>query len=261
MASATGKREGVYLIGHYEDDIKGAKLPSIRQALGHFLYLHNEKHKTTRESAKTTIEKIIEFWVKAAIPTKSKQHCIIKIEKLFSEWKNLKKSKNRRTDTQTENENKLVDQLENLFDIALENAEDMIQNDADKAFLLAQREPGRRGSMASVDKVTQRESEKKRMKEKKQDLRQKKAKLELCQAKETASLDFLSDASSSPRLSEEEFIPKIRKEGNTMKNIITQELCSTLDRNKVSDMSAAMIIGETVKSMDEPLRDKKTLLV
>ena len=165
MASATGKREGVYLIGHSEDDIKGAKLPSIRQALGHFLYLHNEKHRTTRESAKTTIEKIMEFWVKASIPTKSKQHCIIKIEKLFYEWKNLKKSKNRRTDTQTENENKLVDQLENLFDIALENAEDMIQNDIDKAFLLAQREPGRRGSMASIDKVTQRESEKKRMKE------------------------------------------------------------------------------------------------
>ena len=64
-------------------------------------------------------------------------------------------------------------------------------------------------------------------------MRQKKAKLELCQAKETASLDFLSDASSSPRLSEEEFISKIRKEGNPMKNIITQELCSTLDRNKV----------------------------
>ena len=34
MASATGKREGVYLIGHYEDDIKGAKLSFDTTGLG-----------------------------------------------------------------------------------------------------------------------------------------------------------------------------------------------------------------------------------
>jgi len=36
----------VFLLEKYEDDIKGSKLPSNRQALGYFLYLHCELKKT-----------------------------------------------------------------------------------------------------------------------------------------------------------------------------------------------------------------------
>jgi hypothetical protein len=39
----------------------------------------------------------------------------------------------------------------NLFDVAATNALDVLKNEEDKAFLLAQREPGRRGQLGSVD--------------------------------------------------------------------------------------------------------------
>lgn len=64
------------------------------------------------------------------------------------------KNASRRTETQQKNEIKFKHCFEDLFDIAHSNALDMIIIDEDKAFLVAQREKGRTGSMSSsVDNV------------------------------------------------------------------------------------------------------------
>ena len=75
---AYDKRKNVYLLGRYEDDIKGAKLPSNEQVLCFFLYNHNKLNLTIKESATKTVEKVIEFWDKARIPIRYKYDCLKK---------------------------------------------------------------------------------------------------------------------------------------------------------------------------------------
>ena len=82
------------------------------------------------------------FWERAHIPVKDSQHCIIKLEKLFSELKVLKKHKNRETSLHRQQEAEFVVNLENLSDIAHADALSTIKIPEDQAFLLAQREIG-----------------------------------------------------------------------------------------------------------------------
>jgi len=59
----------------------------------------------------------------------------------------LKKNKGQTSATQTANEGSFVKELDDLFDMAQENALAMITIDEDREFLLAQRERGPRGCM------------------------------------------------------------------------------------------------------------------
>jgi hypothetical protein len=163
MASASSSsqsRKPLFLLGTYVEEIRGVKLPSNQQGLGHFLYLHKEQNKTVREASTMTVEKIEEFWRRAHIPIRHKQDCVKKVEALFQRWQALKKNSNRRSVTQQNNEAELVSCLDDLFDIAHANAMNMMTIEEDKAFLLAQREKGRRGAMSSVDNVLAKKEQK-----------------------------------------------------------------------------------------------------
>ncbi len=76
----------------------------------------------------------------------------IKLEKLFEEWRLLKKNKARISPSQRAKESTFVSKLEDLFDIAHANVLTMASVlHEDKEFLIAQRKRGRCGSMAGVD--------------------------------------------------------------------------------------------------------------
>ena len=62
LIMASVKRNKVYLVKNFEDDIKGSKLPSKRQVLCFFLYNHIQLEKTVQDSATKTVEKVTEFW-------------------------------------------------------------------------------------------------------------------------------------------------------------------------------------------------------
>ena len=64
----------------------------------------------------------------------------------------MQKHKNRTTHAHKEKENKFVDRLEDLFDIAHANALTKL-NPEDQAFLLTQRKKGRPGAIGPVDRV------------------------------------------------------------------------------------------------------------
>jgi len=85
------------------------------------------------------------FWERSCIPVRGSQHCISKLEKLFNEWKVLKKHKNRETSLQTAGGRWSLENLENLFVIGHADALSTIKIPEDRAFLLAQREKGQRG--------------------------------------------------------------------------------------------------------------------
>ncbi|KAG0704999.1 hypothetical protein GWK47_024575 [Chionoecetes opilio] len=88
-----------------------------------------------------------------ADPNDPKDNIVTKIEKLHREYELLKKGRYRRSEAQISKEKDFEVLLDNLFDVAHGNALTMMTNQEDKEFLLAQREPGRRGRMGGVDSV------------------------------------------------------------------------------------------------------------
>ena len=62
-----------------------------------------------------------------------------------------KNNKTKRSQIHIDKENKFSENLDDLMDIAHQNALDMIIIEEDKLFLIAQREDGRRGYMSEVD--------------------------------------------------------------------------------------------------------------
>ena len=91
MAKATRLQTQVYLLGDSISELNGSKLPSLRMALGFFLHRHLEMKDTIKQASSVTIKEIAKFWQKARIPMREQQHCQIKLEKLFEEWRLFKK--------------------------------------------------------------------------------------------------------------------------------------------------------------------------
>lgn len=152
MANTRSKTKP-YLIASEETEIRGSKLPSNRQILSVFLYHHLTLGKTIQGSSKIVIREAVCFWKKARIPAQDERNSLPKVKKLYENWIKLKKNAARKTDTQRSNEKEFVDRLDDLFDIAHADAMKIITIQEDKEFLLAQREKGRRGNLAQVDKV------------------------------------------------------------------------------------------------------------
>ena len=99
-------------------------------------FYHREK-KTVRDSAAAVADEILDFWYRARIPTKQRYHVIAHVEKLFDEYCKLKKNKGRQTDTQRSKESDFVTHLEELFDIAHEEAMSLITIEEEKTIFTA----------------------------------------------------------------------------------------------------------------------------
>lgn len=148
----TRKDTEQWLVGYPIVSITGCKLPSSGQVFLRFLQHHKVEKKPIRESAALVVDEVLPFWEKARIPTQFKVNIGNGLENMYKEtYQGLRKSKNR-TGGKYEAERKAFEEsLDKLFDIAHQDAENLIRNPEDWAFLLAQREKGRRGSMMSVD--------------------------------------------------------------------------------------------------------------
>lgn len=281
MAS-TRHRKSLYVIGTPESEILGAKLPSNKQVLSKFLYHHTVEKKTLRESSKTTFIAVKSFWEKAGIPTRASQHCQSKIENLYTKWFNLKKHRDRKTETQEEKLKAFVSDFDNLFDVAHQDALSTIRKE-DRLFLQAQREPGRRGIIGSLDRVDLELKNRKRARDAADNKRKEKALKYEASTSTSAALDLSPKSSSSSasaagsadtsedesyldavggaaKLSEES--PRAGPSGlktalpaKRPKNLLSPGLVSALDRTNISSRNAAYIMAETVRSMGENLQE------
>lgn len=162
MACKRKLRTKIFLIGSETTQISGSKLPSNRQVLQVLFYNIRYVNLTVRVSARLAIEETIIFWQKARIPVRETQHCIAKLEALYKEWRNLQKNSSRNSDIQRNKENAFTDNLNDLFDIAHAKALSTIKIAQDREFLIAQRQKGRPGYLAGVDKKLA-EKEKRRL--------------------------------------------------------------------------------------------------
>lgn len=145
-------RQPIFLVGHMISQITGNKLPSNGDCLRALFYNMRIVHLDFNDSSGLVADEILLFWRKARIPTK--YHCDIvrKIKKLYDNWRSLEKNKSRNFLTQQTNENSFKNHLNDLFDIAHENALDIIKIEEDKNFLTLQRQKGRVGCMGGIDK-------------------------------------------------------------------------------------------------------------
>ena len=145
------KNRGFYLLDKYHIKILGSKLPSNEQVLSVLLHHHIKLKKPLDESARNVVIEIVAFWNKARIPTRRNDKIQKKVLNLFQRWNSLKKNQSRTTKQQKENEALFRKELNNLFDVAHEEALKMIKIQEDKNFLIAQREPDRHGTMGGAD--------------------------------------------------------------------------------------------------------------
>ncbi|MEL6606429.1 MAG: hypothetical protein AAFP20_24820, partial [Cyanobacteria bacterium J06614_10] len=243
------RRKKDYLLGP-SDKLAGNKLPSNKQAICRFLYIHVQEKKTVREASTAVIREVVQFWERARIPTKPQQHAIKKMESLFEEYKCLKKHKNRKTDTQRKNEDKFREKFDDLFDIAHAEAMTRITIEEDRQFLIAQREKGRRGTMAGLDLVLAAKEERARQRVQSQKRRRVQANEEPGPSSSVAVLASSSSSSSDDQPDETEAVLATPPPPKRAKmNIVTPSLAAALDRTKLSDRKAALVLAEAAKSL------------
>lgn len=169
----------VYLVGNVNNQIVGSKLPSIKQVLSVLFYNLRHVKLNLRESARLVFKEIVLFWQKARIPVRDEQHCILKLEKLYQNLRELQKSAKRASEKNTKNVNEFKEKLNDLFDVSHSNALNMMKNEEDKNFLLIQRQKGRPGCMLGTDRNLAKKENRALVNLHKSEQRRKRAKIEI----------------------------------------------------------------------------------
>lgn len=144
-------RDQIYLIGYQKVNLNGCKLPSIGDCLRVFFYNLRTVKLPTKDSARLVIKECSIFWEKARIPIQATDKAEKKLIKLYEEWRELHKHKSRESDTYKKKREDWQNFQNDLFDIAHQNANDLIKIEEDRQFLINQRVKGRKGCMSGVD--------------------------------------------------------------------------------------------------------------
>ncbi|KAG0710863.1 hypothetical protein GWK47_021923 [Chionoecetes opilio] len=247
----TRKQTEVWLLGHSVPTITGAKLPSRGDVLRRFFYAHKEEKKTVQQSAAEAAKEVLDFWTRARIPTIAEASVRRKITGLFDEWKILSKSKNNSRVTPAEKQKTFQESLPDLLDIAHSDALTLMTIPEDKEFPLAQREKGRRGLTAVLDKklkesVCRRESSLSRSRQ------------QTPKGEEMVELESSSSESSSPANAANTSTsssdagvasPPKRLRTRDTKSVLSPDLVGALDRTGVSSRQALRIVAATASSL------------
>ena len=263
MATATRSKTEVYLLGSTIDVLSGSKLPSTGDVLR--LYVHKLKSASTKhEAAATVIKEVQLFWERARIPMRRADHAIAQLEELVRKWEGLKKNKTRRTATQVANEETLTETFNDLFDVAHQDALQLIKIEDDKQFLLAQREKGRRGVMGGIDMSQTRKEETQVIKKQRQLRLKEKQQTDIAALDRNISLASSDSASTTDNESDSE--TEVADEGVSQQpstsnqkrrkiNILTPDVLSSLDRTKTSDRQAVQIIAPIIHATGQNVEE------
>ena len=151
---STRSETELWLIGQISDSLSAIRLASKKKVI--LLFFCYKDTMTVHNVSQTAANDVVDVWAKACIPTRLKKHIVEKVECLFRQYKKLKKNKENKAKHSNALQNKEEDWktgLDQLFDIADVNANEMMKIEEDKEFLSAQREAGHHGKICDVDKV------------------------------------------------------------------------------------------------------------
>lgn len=257
MSVETRSQSELYLLGQPVTELCSIRLASNGEALGLFCQLHLSNKLQKRQASSMVVEKVTDVWNRAQIPTCRKDHAINKLELLYTQWTTLKKHKDRESDLHVAQENDFCSKMENLFDIAHADALTIIRIQEDRDFLLAQREPGRRGYMGPVDKELAEKEERKKQRLEAENRRRDQA--EACSTSTSVILESSSEGEDKDTgASDSEFATPPRKkvrQPRATTNIMTPSLAAALDRSKISDRKATFVMAETAHSLGHCIDD------
>lgn len=246
----------VWLVGQQLQAFTGNKLPSNGEVLRRLFYLIRTEEKAVKDASRIVLDELKSFWEKARIPIIADRNAIPRIEKEYNVYRSLLKGKSRRSAPQVQKEDAFKEKLQDLFDIAHADALQMMTIEEDKAFLLAQREKGRRGYMSVVDIELAQKEERKQMKLAAYDKRREK------EEQDRDKLFAVAEMSSSDSTGAEEIETqdisvastfRKRKRGTT--NIVSPHVVSALDRTQVSDRKAVHLLAATAASLGHNVQD------
>lgn len=255
-------KKSIFLVGDLNYQITGAKLPSNRQVLAVLFFNIREVKLSVSESANLVVRECIIFWEKARIPTRAIPNCVKKLVDLHHAWRELQKNSKKTQDIYKHREKDFQNNLDNLFDIAHANALEWMKIEEDKIFLQKQREPGRPGCLAGVDKKLAEKEERSRQRKLKEE---KKRHDQICSESLSLSLttqDLIEtpgypDQPTSSDESIDEPLPStsqtvssgsITKRGR--KDFITPKLVAALDRCQLSIRDSVYILQAVVEALD-----------
>lgn len=258
MASGTRSRKKIWLIGSPSPTFSGQKLPSKGEVLRYLMFHHVEMKESLSESVRKTADSLHRIWTAEGITTKYLPGIVRHVQAIHSTWQGLKKSKNRKSSTNTKNQDEFSSTLGELFDIAHANAMALIKIPEDREFLAAQREKGRRGKIGpSVDKKLAETSKKIEMRKAAELKRRKKETDEMAAASQKAYLESSTSSSSesSPMRGKTagptsllESPPPKRQRGTIS---ITSGVAAALDRTSMSDRSASRVLVPFAKQLGQ----------
>lgn len=167
------KESKIFLVGHVSNSISGSKLPSKRQVLSMYFFNVRNRGIDRKSSALIVADAVNIFWRQAAIPTHRRDHIQTKTLSLVQNLRKLQKHAVRGGEVQKRKEATFVDELDDLFDIARDDALETIANPEDAEFLKMQRRKGRPGCMASIDKVLLNKLKRRTKREEQEEIRRK----------------------------------------------------------------------------------------
>ena len=246
----------VWLIGPRNSEILGAKLPTKQQVMSQLFYLISQENPKTsvRYGATIVTNNVIGFWNRAAIPTREKQHIIKCIEVIYKEWNLLRKSKHRDTQTQRAKENKFKGSMSELFDIAHDNAPNLMKNKDDKLFLEIQRQ-GHSGCMGPMDRslaLKDKRSMKRKTEEDERMQKQKKTE-ELSIKKPILRIDNATMDEDNTIIDPNFLYTPPPSKNRLKENVMSPELAAVLDRTKTSDRNATYLLAAAFQNVGKDL--------
>jgi hypothetical protein len=220
----------------------GNRLPSRKEVLAVFIFHHVNKKEFVTAAAGSTTTKILDVWKKANIPTSDPSYVKKKVMKLFSDFKTIKKLKNRTTETEVAKRGIFKDSLEDIFDVAHADALTSRIPEEDKEFLRSQREDRASSSIAGVDQTSVKKQERACLKRKREDDRREReaAAVSSMLAKDVA-LEASSESSSSTEYDDDAFLGPTPAKSPCRRrpaNKLNKEMTLSWDRDNMSVRAA-----------------------
>ena len=259
---STRRKSDLYLIGQPIDHISENKLPSVGDVLRRLFSL-TMRQNSLREACNLVSDEICSIWCKANIPTKAKPNIVTKIMKLHGKYRSVQKSKGKKSESQTKSENTFKESLNYLFDIAHNDALQLMKVEEDRLFLTAQRDSCRRGYIGTVDRKALARDVRKRKRDEKLEKQKKREEIRKMEMSIVAEFSSSSDFESAgyindPHDSDGSIVFKLKPSSSGQcqkKRIVTPDLAMALDRGKISDRSAFMVLASTVNALGGDVDD------
>jgi hypothetical protein len=265
MAETRSQAIGMYLIGDPMDNFSGIMLPTTGEVLRVYFHHHNKEKLSQKDSVKCVVQKVLTIWEKARVPTSETRNIVRKMETLVEKYRNICRNKNRGGAAQVTKESEFIELTNHLFDIAHQEALNMLNIHEDKLFLVDQRS-NRKYVMGGMDRTLARKEKRKLMRTKaenalkaEEEIRKRKAtSIATTMASDVGTTDE-SDTESDEDFDDQDYLCRIQPStSGTRKRTklnaattISPGIAAALDRTNVSDRKAAYLLSEAARTYGE----------